>query len=73
MDLLIQVLSEIVTGVVTQRFREENDRKEWALISKEPDKNTGKRKILYWFGVEKPSEEKVLKQERRVQFFKHKG
>ena len=73
MDLLIQVLSEIVTGVVTQRFREENNRKECALISKEPDKNTGKRKILYWFGVEKPSKEKVLKQERRVQFFKHKG
>jgi len=73
MDILFEVLSALVLGIVTQRYREEKDRKEWALVSRKPDKKTGKRKILYWFGTKKPSKEKVSKQEKRVQWFKNKG
>jgi hypothetical protein len=72
-DLIIEVLAEIVTAIVTKKYREETGRKEWALVSRKPDKRTGKRKVLYWFGVEKPSKKKVSKQERRVQFWKHKS
>jgi hypothetical protein len=70
-NLILKVLAEMVTAVVTQRYREETDRKEWALVSRKPDQRTDKRKILYWFGTEKPSEEKVIKEEKRVQMFKH--
>jgi len=38
---------------------------QWALVSK-----TNKTKVLKWFGNAKPSKKKVLKEERRVQFFK---
>ena len=39
----------------------------WALVSK------SNPKILKWFGRFKPSKKTVLKEERRVQFFKHSG
>jgi hypothetical protein len=40
----------------------------WALVSKsDPDK------VLKWFGSSKPSEEEVSKEERRVNYFKHKA
>jgi len=60
---------KVITGILTQRYREETSRKEWALVSKATKE--GSRKILYWFGAEKPSEEMVQKQEKRVQQFKH--
>jgi len=60
-------------GIVTQRYREEKKQKEWALVSRKPDKKSGKRRVLYWFGTKKPSEERVTKQEKRIQFFKNKG
>ena len=41
MDILFEVLSALVLGIVTQRYREEKDRKEWALVSRKPDKKTG--------------------------------
>ena len=47
---------KIIAGILTQRYRSETDRKEWALVSKAS--TGGKRKILYWFGTEKPSEVK---------------
>jgi len=73
-EKLIKVLSNlIVVGIVTQRYREDTKRKEWALVSKKPDKKTGKRRILYWFGKNKPSEDEVKSQEKRIQYFKHKG
>lgn len=40
----------------------------WALVSKK----TGKP-LAYYDGEGKPSDEWVAKQERRVQYFKHKG
>ena len=70
---LIEVLSTIITGIVTQRYREEKKRKEWALVSRKPDKKTGERRVLFWFGLKKPSKERVQKQEKRIQWFKHKG
>jgi len=54
-------------GVLKQKYREDTGRKEWCLVSKDGDK------VLKWFGPEKPSEEEVAKEERRVQYFKHKG
>jgi len=63
----------LVTGIVTQRYREDKKRKEWALVSRKPDNKTGKRKVLYWFGLKKPSKERITTQEKRVQWFKHKG
>ena len=40
----------------------------WALVSKKnPDK------VLKWFGQYKPSKEQVLKEERRIQFFKRRN
>ena len=40
----------------------------WALVSKK----TG-RPLAYYDGEGKPSDEWVAKQERRIQYFKHKG
>ena len=72
MQDIIKILAMFVTGVVTQRYREKKDRKEWALVSRKPDKKTGKRRVLYWFGLKKPSKENVQKQEKRIRFFKQK-
>jgi len=70
-NLIKMVLAEIVTAIVMERYREETGKKEWALVSKKPNKRTGKRRVLYWFGAKKPSKENVSKQERRIQYFKH--
>lgn len=40
----------------------------WKLMSK-----SDPTKVLKNFGKEKPSDEEVAKQERRIQFFKHGG
>lgn len=69
--LIKEVLAQIVLGVVTQRYREDKSRKEWALVSRKPDTKSGKRRVLYWFGTKKPSKERVQKQEKRVNWFKH--
>lgn len=54
-------------SILRKKYREEKDRSEWALLD-----SKGKR-VLRWFGPQKPSKERVLKEERRIQFFKHKG
>lgn len=54
------------TSILKKVYNKHNDRNEWAIVSKK-DPN----KILQWFGLEKPSEEKVQEVEKRVQFFKH--
>lgn len=54
-------------SVLRRKYREEKDRTEWALMD-----GDGK-KVLRWFGEEKPSEDRVKKEERRIQYFKHKG
>lgn len=53
-------------AVLRQKYHEEKDRQEWALMD-----SKGER-VLKWFGTRKPSDEAVLKEERRIQYFKHK-
>lgn len=55
------------TAILKQKKREETGEVEWALFD-----SKGKR-VLKWFGAKKPSDEAVLKEERRIQFFKHQG
>lgn len=56
----------MVTAVLKKLYRKKTGRKEWALVSR-----SNPKKILKWFGPRKPSKEAVLKEERRVQYFKH--
>lgn len=53
--------------MLTKKHREETDRTEWVLLSKDGSK------VLYWFGPKKPSEDAVEEQERRVQYWKSKS
>lgn len=53
------------TAILKEKYREDNDRQEWALLD-----SKGQR-VLKWFGTKKPSDEQVLKEERRIQYFKH--
>jgi len=71
--IIISTLQMIVTGILVQKVDKKTGKKKWALVTRKPDKRTGKRRVLYWFGSKKPSEESVSKQEKRVQYFKHKG
>ena len=57
----------IITAILKKKYREETGKSEWALVSK------SNGRVLKWFGGKKPSSENVLKEERRVQWFKHKG
>lgn len=43
-------------------------RMEWCLVSVKDNS-----KVLKWFGVKKPSNELIDKEEKRIQYFKHKG
>lgn len=55
------------TSILRKKYREETDQAEWALMD-----SKGK-KVLEWYGKKKPSEDRVKKSEKRIQFFKHKG
>jgi hypothetical protein len=55
------------TSILRKKHREDKDRSEWALVSKKGGK------VLKWFGQEKPSEDRVKKEEQRIQYFKHKN
>jgi len=59
-------LAQIIQSVLKKKYREDTDQYEWALVSRKNDR------VLKWFGLEKPSKEQVAKEERRVQYFKHK-
>lgn len=54
-------------AILRKKYRKEKGRSEWALLD-----SKGKR-VLRWFGLQKPSEEHVKKEERRIQYFKHHG
>lgn len=56
-----------VTAVLRLHFNKKTGEKEWALLD-----SKGER-VLEWYGKEKPSDERVEKSERRVQWFKNKG
>ena len=53
--------------MLVRRFNEKHGRTEWALVSR------SKRRVLQWFGANKPSPERVARVERRVQYFKGRG
>ena len=55
-----------IVSILKRKYRKDTDRTEWVLVSRD-----GKR-VLKWFGPQKPSKEMVQKEERRVQYFKHK-
>jgi hypothetical protein len=59
--------AEEVFSVLVQKVNPKTHRREWALLSKNKDK------VLKWFGVQKPSEETVKKEEKRVQFWKSRS
>ncbi len=54
-------------SVLRKKFRDDKDRSEWALMDSEG------KKVLRWFGPEKPSDDRVRKEEKRIQYFKHQG
>lgn len=53
-------------AILTKKLNKNTGNKEWALVSKKDPS-----KILKWFGLKKPSEDEVLKQEKRIQYFKY--
>jgi len=65
-------VTRVATALLEQRHNKETDREEWALVSKKKA-DSGKHRVLYWFGTRKPSDDAVKKQEQRIQYFKHKN
>lgn len=55
-------------AVLVQKHNDNTGKTEYALVSKD-----NHDKVLEWYGTEKPSDERVQKTEKRVQYFKHKG
>jgi hypothetical protein len=53
-------------SILLKKINKNTGNKEWALVSKKDPS-----KILKWFGPKKPTEDEVLKEEKRVQYFKH--
>lgn len=53
--------------MLRKRFNKNTKRIEYALVSR-----SGK-KVLEWFGRQKPSKERFDAAESRVQYFKHQG
>lgn len=51
-----------------RRYNSKRQRMEWALVSE-----SSPSKVLKWFGPHKPSKAKVLKEERRINWFKYKN
>ncbi len=54
-------------SVLRKKRREDKDRTEWALMDSKG------QKVLKWFGEERPSDERVKKEERRIQYFKYQA
>lgn len=54
-------------AILRKKYRKEKGRSEWALLDSKGEK------VLRWFGLQKPSDEHVKKEEKRIQYFKHQG
>lgn len=53
--------------MLRKKYNPNKSRSEWALVSvKKPGK------VLKWFGLKKPSQQRVQAEERRVKFFEHR-
>lgn len=64
--MMLAYASVIAVARLVQKHRSENDRKEWALVSRKKP-----TRVLKWFGPRKPSMERVAEEEKRIQYFKH--
>ena len=67
---VVSRLSGVPAGrfsVLRKKHRKDKDRTEWALMDSKG------QKVLKWFGEERPSDERVKKEERRIQYFKHQA
>ena len=53
--------------MLRKKYRKKTKRTEWCLVSK------GGSQVLEWFGVSRPSDERVDAAEARVQYHKHRG
>lgn len=53
-------------ATLVQKVNPESGEKEWCLVSK-----SDPSRVLQYYGTKKPSPERVLETERRVQYYKH--
>lgn len=51
--------------MLRKKYNPKRQRTEWALVSRRGGR------VLRWFGTSKPSESRVAKEERRIQYFRH--
>jgi predicted nucleotidyltransferase len=56
-----------VQAILKKKHNDKTGKSEWALVSRKSGR------VLRWFGAQHPSEERVKKEERRIQYFKHHG
>ena len=68
MDLTTEKEACKKIAILRKKKNENTGKTEWALLGKKPP-----HRVLKWFGTQKPSEERVNKEESRIQYFKHKG
>ena len=54
--------------MLSQKVNPKSEKKEYCLVS---TKSPGK--VLEYFGTRRPSDEKVVRSERRVEFYEHHG
>ena len=53
--------------MLDHRYNKKHKRKEYCLVSED------KTKILRWFGQNRPSPNKIKREERRVRYWENKG
>lgn len=53
-------------ALLRKKYNKKTKKTEWALLSRSKP-----HEVLKWFGARKPSEKRVNKEERRIQYFKH--
>lgn len=63
-----QVFNLTRKAILVQKINPHTGTKQWALVSKKD-----RSKVLEWYGATKPSDARVEKTERRVQYFKNKA
>jgi len=56
----------IKIAILIQKVNKSTGKKEYALVSIKD-----RSKVLRWFGVKRPSEERLEKEEKRINFFKN--
>jgi len=67
-ELVFRKASLLRQAILRQKVDEKDGKKKWALLSRKKP-----HRVLKWFGSQKPSEETVQKEEKRIQYFKNRG